>query len=393
MRQINLESPFGQVLHQTKAAKNSKRRTVILIIGLFLLLSIFSLGPSILDIIRGIITGPKVVFSFIFNDLDTLKNSNGRTNILLLGIGGEGHQGEDLSDSMMVASIGVKNKDVALISLPRDIWVDSLKAKINSAYAFGEEKQKGEGLKLAKSTVGETLDLPIHYGIRVNFAGFEKAVDLVGGIEVEVEKTFDDYKYPIAGKEEDLCGLTVKQEEVDGQKKTVVYDATGSAYPQDFDPFDCRYEHVHFENGKQLMDGSQALKFVRSRHGTNEEGSDFARARRQQLVLTAFKNKVLSLQTFLDPKKLVDLWGTFGQTIDTDIKVEEVPQFVKIFKLLKDTQSRTMVLDGGKEDSLLENPPEDQYGGAWVLTPKGGNWSRVQDAIHQFLFPPETSTN
>ena len=113
--------------------------------------------------------GPKTVVELI---TDTgLKSDRGHVNILLLGIGGAGHEGPDLSDTMILASVNKNGDDVVLVSIPRDLWAPNLAAKINTAYAFGQEKD-GRGLELAKKTVRELFDLPIHYALRLDFARF-----------------------------------------------------------------------------------------------------------------------------------------------------------------------------------------------------------------------------
>jgi LCP family protein required for cell wall assembly len=385
MRYINFQN---QNIGRRRRVKNGKRKLTIAIISILLVILVFAFFPPFRDYFKRTFLGPKVALSFIFDDEGDLKKTDGRTNILLLGIGGEGHDGPYLSDSMMVVSVDGKNKDVALISLPRDIWSQDLKAKINAAYAYGEEKKKGGGLNTAKKTVSEISGIPIHYGFRIDFSGFEKAIDLVDGIEVNVDRQFDDYQYPVAGKENDLCGLKVEEDkEATGEAKIKIFDATGSAVPEGIDPFTCRYEHIHFNAGQQKMNGEIALKYVRSRHGTNDEGSDFARAARQQKVLVAFKNKVFTLETLLDPKKDIGLAQSFGQMIDTDIKSEEVSPFLKVLKLFQSQSPRNLVLTNVGENALLENPTDNKpYNGAWVLLPKGGDWSKLHTKIHEFLF-------
>ena len=385
MRYIDLQN---QNIDKRRRIKNGKRKLSVALTLILLVFLVFALFPPFRNYLKRTFLGPRVALSFILDDEGDLKNTDGRTNILLLGIGGEGHDGPYLSDSMMVVSVDGKNKDVALISLPRDIWSPELKAKINAAYAYGEEKEKGGGLKTAKNTVSEILGIPIHYGLRIDFSGFEKAINLVDGIEVNVDRQFDDYQYPIAGKENDLCGLRVEEDkEATGEAKIKVFDATGSAVPEGVDPFTCRYEHLHFDSGLQKMNGEIALKYVRSRHGTNGEGSDFARAARQQKVLVAFKDKVFSLGTLLDPKKDVGLAQSFGKMIDTDIGSEEISPFLKVLKLFQSQSSRNLVLTSVGSDALLETPIDSQpYSGAWVLIPKGGDWSKLHAKIHDFLF-------
>src|SRR5690606_8070895 len=139
------------------------------------------------------------------------------------------------------------------------------KGKINRAYSDAEIKQEGGGIILSRAVVEKVLDQPVDYVLRVDFSGFVQAVDMLGGIDVKVDRTFDDYEYPVSGKETDTCGFEGEEFE----KR-----ATDSSQ---LEAFPCRYEHLHFDAGVQSMDGETALRFVRSRHATGAEGSDFAR--------------------------------------------------------------------------------------------------------------------
>src|SRR5207244_10638311 len=102
---------------------------------------------------------------------------NGRVNILLLGVGGAGHDGPNLSDTIMVVSIDPKTKDVAMLSIPRDLYVKIPGhgyGKINAANVYG-------GPTLAARTVANVIGVPIHYYAVIDFSGFKQAVDSVGG--------------------------------------------------------------------------------------------------------------------------------------------------------------------------------------------------------------------
>src|SRR3990167_8426022 len=189
--------------------------------------------------------GPKTVVELI---TDTgLKSDRGRINLLLLGTGGPGHEGPYLSDTMIFASIDKKGKDVVLVSIPRDLWAPNLRAKINSAYAYGLEQ--GDGLELVQETISLLFGMPVHYAVRLDFDGFVKAVDLVDGLNVNVENAFIDERYPISGKENNLCGLTIETEEIDGQETKVVKISDDEKIRIDElndnnDPFTCRYETI-----------------------------------------------------------------------------------------------------------------------------------------------------
>ncbi len=300
-----------------------------------------------------------------------------KVNILFLGIGGGTHDGPQLTDTMIFATIDPKVKKVTLISIPRDFWSPQLQAKINAAYAFGEAKKEGGGLKLAKATVSDILGQPIDYGLRVDFAGFVKAVDMVGGLDVDVERAFDDYKYPLNGKEDELCGR--EETEIASLSAQI---ATGSA--DELEVFPCRYEHLRFEKGLQKMDGITALKFVRSRHGLNGEGSDFARSERQEKVIAAFKNKVFSVDTFLNPVNIISLAEVFDESIDTDIKENEYDDFIKLAKELRGVKITSAVLDVGDEEEerfglLVEGFLSNQY----VLVPRvgSGKYEEIQKYV------------
>lgn len=345
----------------------------------------------LLKIERHVISGPKTVIELITDS--GLKSSNGRVNVLLLGSGGAGHEGPDLTDTIIVASIAKDGRNTVLISIPRDLWAPALDGKINHAYAFGQEKDD-QGLELVKDTVATLFDFPIHYAARVDFDGFIRAIDLIEGLDINVESPFTDERYPIAGREDELCGLTIETQEIDGISQEVVKDATGSAIPlasitDENNPFICRYETITFKAGPTNMDGTTALKFVRSRYGTNGEGSDFARSARQQKVILAFREKVFSLGTFFDPPLAIDLINTFDQSIDTDIQNDDIAHFIKLSQEIDPQKLRRLVLDPDRPESVLEIGNPAAYGGQFVLVPKGGSWTDLAEYIQGEIFKLE----
>lgn len=366
---------------------------VFLIIGILFTIAFFISGSS----------GSKAVVNFVFN-ISPLKSTNDRVNVLLLGIAGGIHGGANLTDTIIVASYDLKKHEAYLISIPRDLWLPSFKSKVNSIYQTGLNQNNGLGL--AKTVMGNIVGLPIHYALRVDFGGFVKAVDAIGGIDIIVEKSFDDYKYPIDGEEDNLCGYQEKEIDVSeeqakqlnvpvGKQKFFIAPdgiiATDSA-TEDLGTkyFSCRYEHISFEKGKNHMLGAIALKFVRSRHGTSGEGSDFARSRRQELVLKALRDKILSIETLADPGKISNLLTTFGMSIDTDISVKDGIEFYQLMKKMDKTHaivlndSAKTGLPGGRQ-SLLVHPLATDYGGAYVLISQDDDFSIVQDYIRQVL--------
>jgi len=339
------------------------------------------------------------VIELAFNR-NKIEQTEDKVNVLLLGNAGGKHDGATLTDSIIVASYNTKTNKATLFSIPRDLWLENVDAKINTVYQLGKtQHEDGDGLKYAEEKIGEIMGLPIHYGVRLDFNGFAKAIDLVEGVEVDVPKTFDDYVYPIEGKEQDLCGLTEKEIEItEDQYKTLKLPAkTPASSPADGKvriktlvglndkiatesaDFACRFERLHFDAGKMKMNGETALKFVRSRQGTNGEGSDFARSRRQQLIIDAFRSKVLSLETLLDPGKLLGLASTFGESFETDIANDKFLQFYNLSKKLESTEN-IVLGDLGKGESLLVVGTPGKYG-AFVMVPKNDDWKTVSDFV------------
>ena len=347
--------------------KNKKLKKYILI--LLGLIAVIFVGKVVLDFVK---ISP-FLFELLFKKEIKLKTADHNINILLLGIGGKNHEGPNLTDTMIFASISLSKNKVTLISVPRDLWVPDLNAKINTAYSTGEEKRKGGGLVLTKAAVAKILNQPIDYGLRIDFDGFIRAVDEVGGLDINVERSFDDFEYPIDGKEEDPCGH--KEEELTEL-------ATASSQ---LEVFPCRYETLHFDKGLQHMSGKTTLMFVRSRHAKGGEGSDFARSQRQGKVIKAFKDKIFSLETIFNPGRIISLYGIVKDSIDTDIKEGEFDDFIRLTQKLKNARVENAILDAGDEEAkrpgLLINPEiGSDYNFEWVLIPRigNGNFSEIQ---------------
>lgn len=280
----------------------------------------------------------------------SLQPQAGRTNILVLGVAGEDYKGSDLTDSIIFFSVENETGESLLLSLPRDIWIASLRTKLNSVYHY-------QGIEETKKALSDILGQEIDYSLIIDFDVFVQVVDLLGGVEVEVERAFDDYRYPIAGKENDLC---------------------------DGDPeFNCRYEHLHFDQGEQLMDGQTALKYVRSRNAEGEEGTDFARSQRQQKVLLAIKKKMLTPQFILNFPKMAKLVALLNENIKTDVFRDDYGGLFKIALKIRKNKMETAVLN----DGYLINPPtsEEKYDNQWVLVPQSGSWEEVHTYVEGLL--------
>ncbi len=342
-------------------------------------------------------------------------------NILLTGYGGSGHDGSYLTDTLMLASIDTEAKKVMLISIPRDLWVrfptdepdEEYYAKVNSVYQAGlfpenypgiPEEYQGEdnAPSLIKDTVEEITGLEVDYFVGIDFSGFVKAIDELGGIEVDVERAFSDYAYPAAGKEDDLCGREPKptqtEDEAREQRERIeamtpeereawenrpVEELTEEEFlkiateePQI--AFPCRYETLTFEAGPQTMDGETALKFARSRKSL-QDGGDFNRAARQQRVIKAVTDKVLSVGFI---PRIIPTFDTLADHVRTDMPISQLQQFLGEAPNADQYQIDNFVLTA---DELLVL--DVSFDGQSILVPAAGidDYSQIQQTISNVI--------
>jgi LCP family protein required for cell wall assembly len=273
-----------------------------------------------------------------------------RINILLLGVSGKGHDGAFLTDTIILAGLKPSTGQVAMVSIPRDLSVpleDMGWRKINNINAFAERANPGSGGQAASQAVSHLFNLPVDYYLTVDFTGFAKIIDELGGIRIYVENALDDYSYPILGQE-------------------------------DNPNYNARWEHLRVDAGWQEMNGELALKFARSRHGVGAEGSDFARARRQQKILEAVKDKILSINVLFKPRMIGQLIDSYREHLSTNLSVWEIVKLWSIFKDVKQEQIINKVLDNGPSGLLVDKIGED---GAYILLPRSGDFSQIEYLI------------
>ena len=279
-------------------------------------------------------------------DVSLKSEGDGRINILFLGYGGSGHQGSYLTDTIQILSIDAENKSMAMLSIPRDLYVEvklpSYAGKINTLYDLGNKQTKEGGANLVKQEIGKILDLPIHYYVGLDFNGFKKAVDSVGGIDINVPKALYDPNYPA----DDMI----------------------------------RYQTVDIKAVQQHMNGETALKYARSRETT----SDFDRSARQQLVASAFKAKVMSTGVLASPSKVVLLMNAITSNVRTDLTINEIQQLSKIAKDIDSSKVATEVLDDSAEGPFYS----DSSSGTYYLKPKNGSWTKTRQIVHKLFSDP-----
>ncbi len=281
---------------------------------------------------------------------------DGRVNILLLGKGGAGHDGADLTDTMLLVSIDPVNHKSALVSIPRDLWVQSpdtgAAMKINAVYALAKEHAlyknpkdpaaaEATGIADAEKIVHAVLGVNINYFGMIDFQAFQQAVDTLGGVTFNVPEEVDD--------------------------ATMAWQNGGSS--------------VLARAGTQTFNGKQALMYVRSRHGSAR--GDFDRTERQRLFITALTQKMLTAGTYTNPLKVSGLISAFGDHMSTDFSVTDA---VRLTNIAKDIPDAAITSIG------LADPPNNYVktgaaGGQSVVIPMAGinNYAPIQQYIRTQL--------
>ncbi|MFB0964295.1 MAG: LCP family protein [Patescibacteria group bacterium] len=275
---------------------------------------------------------------------------SGKFNVLITGMGGAAHEGGDLTDTVILASLNSKTKTVSMLSVPRDLYVEyptGGRGKINETYRRAythsgkdhEAAMKTLGEKVTEIT-GERVDRTIN----VDFQAFIRFVDVLGGLDVDVPEDLVDPEYP-----------------------------------------DSNWGYVTFrvKKGKQTFDGATALKYARSRHST----SDFDRSIRQQILVRAIKEKLLSLGTLGNPAKLQALYSAVSSNVQTDLSFKEMAGMALFAKELPTKNILSFNLNDSCFQSFalcdrggfLYTPARDLFGGASVLLPDGAGPSDLSE--------------
>ena len=272
---------------------------------------------------------------------------SGRLNFLLLGRAGVSYPGQNLTDTVMIASIDLESRKSAFLSLPRDLFApipdSNLSTKLNSLYQYG--LSRGEDAEPVRRAVEDITGLDIPYYVIVDFDGFERIIDEVGGITIYSERDILDTRYP------------------------------GKNYS---------YETFELSSGWHTLDGATALKYARERHSDPE--GDFGRAKRQQQIMKAFQEKIFSVRTLINAPAVNRMLDTLGESVRTNLTVPEMLKLADLARTIDVRNASTVVVDAWRRESLLRVSHIDVGGvRAFILVPRVGNWSEVRDlAEHVF---------
>lgn len=381
----NLSDRKSFYLKDEKNNSNKKRKWLKIIL---IILAVLFVAGGIVAFKTGYILNKVSTKGGLFSSLvhavpgvgDTIKGEkDGRINILLLGMRGENVPGGGLlADTIMVVSIKPAENKVAMISIPRDLYVKvpgtENQEKINAVYAHGIERGKQGGIEDMERVVGEITGMEIHYGISINFKGFTDLVNAVGGIEVTLDKPFNE---ALQFNEDHVC---------DGNKGGVFTTPTG------------KYEYKKNEKGKIVaqyplctnsnpecggnfvlpaglnkLDGDKALCYARARYGS----SDFERSKRQQLVIQRIKDKAVSIGTLANFEKVNSVLDALGDNVRTDMQAWEMKRAFSIYQGIQNPNIIQRVLEDSEEGLLYA--PQSTNGAGYILLPRGDNYDKVKN--------------
>ena len=378
-RRINKKAYAREIKQKREGKQISRRKRIIIYTLLVIFFCVVGGGIWRFNIIKDRIqasgSGNITICDNIFNPQcwtdvfrPTFKQTDGFTNVLVVGLDSRpvgAEAGLKNTDSIIIASVNHTSKKVMLISIPRDMVIPlqingeiCCSMKINAVYALEDARSDiDDGLELLAENIENILGLKIHYKATVNFSAVKDGVDAVGGITMDIKDDLEVW------------------------------------YPDEEPPY--QYQLISFNKGIQVLDGKQALAYARFRkiyRGPGSYASDFSRAKRQQEILDALKDKVLS-----DEGGITELaqkyWGIY-ESISDNIRVDDVSfeDALAGFSLINeyDHNPINIVLDpnfGGLNNYIFRPGEDGSYG--YHIKAKDNTWDAIETYIQAIWDYPE----
>ena len=270
------------------------------------------------------------------------KHTENITTILFMGLDSlDTRPGSpQLTDTMMLIFINYDTGQITTLPLPRDIWSDAYKTKINALYHYGLERYPNEPERFPREVISELTQLPIHYTMVVSMDTVSDLIDLMGGLTLDIPTGFTDAAFP----------------------RTDV-DVTQVSDPS------LLYETVSFEAGEQTLPSSKVLQYIRSRKSSDEvEGTDLARSKRQQLVISSIAAQLLQPETLKNPILMGTLFQFYNHTFSSQLPIIDAISIAKkIQPVSHDVHIQTATIPVYPEDQegVITHPPQAKYS-VWV---------------------------
>jgi len=245
-----------------------------------------------------------------------------------------------LTDTILLATVDFSETSITLLPIPRDLWSEAYKTRINTLYHYANEQEKPNPEKFVAETLSEMTGVPINYSIIIEMNELSKLIDLVGGVEIDVQDGFIDEQFP--------------RTDVDVTKVT--------------DP-KLLYKTVEFNEGVQTMNGERALEYIRSRKSSGTQGNDLARSQRQQQVIMALFSKIKDFRKLLNPSYSGSLVKYYDQNFSKYLPIEKLTHYVasqgkKISNLT--FKNAIMTVYPEDENGILFHPSPRLYNEQWL---------------------------
>ncbi|HZZ98664.1 MAG TPA: LCP family protein [Candidatus Saccharimonadia bacterium] len=307
--------------------------------------------PSVTAFFNAAQLSPQQLFTLVQEGLHTQPDAqNGTVAFLILGLDEvPGRNEPTLTDSIILALLNLNTAKVTLVSIPRDLWIDQYKTKINALYVYGKDKFPDHPEEFPKEVVEQIAGTPIQHVVVLKLSDVGNFIDALGGVDVNVQHSFTDAQFPIPG--------------VDVAR---VHDPK------------LLYKTVTFTQGVEHMSGERALEFMRSRHSLDAvEGTDPARSARQQLVIFAVMSRIKTAVAQLDFATLGHAYAFYRETYINAISPQ---QLIAIGRVLG-KRAANLTITTTDITPLLVNPPLSKHEGQWVFEPKDPTWGTIAKTI------------
>jgi len=340
---------------EKKGLQKLKKRHFFIPIGIiFFIISLFT-AIFATDWLKGFFKAASLDYKTVYSQAkEGISDSyqDDYLTILLLGLDQRTDNDSLLTDTILLVTINAKTGNYALYSIPRDLWIPDFKTKINSLYYYGKKQDPNDGTELVKLTIESILDWKINHVAILKMDQIKELVDLVGGVDVNVERSFTDELFPLN-------------------------DGTGLI------------KTVSFEKGPTSMNGETALEYMRSRQSTDlVEGTDEARQERQKKIILALKEKLFSKRFIAkNPQVLGNIYNFFVNQVEItpslDLKI--IFSYTKVGQRVFSSGSQSEYSFPWRGESPILIDSRDPTYNSWILVPVNNQWELVKDYFQKNL--------
>lgn len=271
------------------------------------------------------------------NDTQLRSDKNGGISILVVGIAGAGHGGENLTDTIIILTISPDKKNLTISSIPRDLYIELPKnnywSKINSTYSYYWKKEDPkQGIKALSEEIKKVSGFSVNYYALLDFDGFKKLIDAAGGIDYTLPEDIYDPSFPDSGR---------------------------------------GYEPLFLKAGPYHLDGDLALKLSRSRYAIK---GDFSRIERQHQIIKLLQEKLRDKKIWNNLFAVSEILNILSENVKTNIAIPEMQKLNEIVKNINPDNIKSKIPDDNATAGLLY---DGKAGDADVLLPRDPSYEEL----------------